>query len=79
VVASSTMAGNLGYQSAFTEFNTGRVNLAARWYNPDTGQFDNHDTVSNNPVPDGASADAYAYASDNSSGSYDLVTLLTKQ
>src|SRR5207248_4099464 len=44
VVTSSNMAGNLGYQSAFTETTSGRVNMAARWYNPATGQFDNHDT-----------------------------------
>src|SRR5581483_5658727 len=63
--ATAGMIGNLGFQSGFTEFNTGRVNMAARWYNPATGQFDNRDTASNNPVPIEANANQYAYANDN--------------
>src|SRR5262249_42363849 len=65
IVSTSGMAGNLGYQSAFTENSSGRVNMAARWYNPNTGQFDNRDTTTNNPTPNSANADGYAYASDN--------------
>src|SRR5205814_2922294 len=34
VVANSNLVGNLGYQSEFTESASGRVNMAARWYNP---------------------------------------------
>jgi RHS repeat-associated protein len=64
-VASANLAGNLGYQSEFTESSSGRVNMAARWYNPNTGQFDNHDSVRNSPTPDSANANAYAYANGN--------------
>ncbi len=65
VVASSGATGNLGYQSGWTEQSSGRVNMAARWYNPNTGQFDNRDTAGNNPTPDPVAADRYAYANDN--------------
>src|SRR5215813_10358531 len=59
------MTGNIGYQSDFTENSSGRVNMAARWYNPNTGQFDNRDPASNNPTPNSANADRYTYANGN--------------
>src|SRR5256714_1815900 len=59
------MVGTVGYQSAFTETTSGRVNMAARWYNPATGQFDNRDAVGNNPTPNSANANRYAYANNN--------------
>ncbi|MEV6631744.1 LamG-like jellyroll fold domain-containing protein [Actinoplanes sp. NPDC051470] len=62
---SAGMAGSLGFQQEWTDTATGRVNMHARWYNPDTGQFDSRDSVSNNPVPDPVSANRFAYA-DNS-------------
>ncbi len=65
VLASTTMAGSLGYQSEWTDPATGRVNMLARWYNPDTGQFDTRDTAENNPVPDSVDANRFAYADDN--------------
>jgi large repetitive protein len=65
VLASNTPAGNLGYQSGWTEASSGRVNMSARWYNPASGQFDNRDSFANSPVPDGVNADRYAYANDN--------------
>jgi large repetitive protein len=65
IAATAGMTGNLGYQSAFTELNTGRVNMAARWYNPNSGQFDNRDTANNNPTPNEADANRYAYADDD--------------
>ncbi len=65
VQTTAGMIGNLGYQSEYTESTTGRVNMAARWYNSGTGQFDNRDTVSNNPVPDSVSANRYQYADAN--------------
>jgi hypothetical protein len=39
VLASAGLTGQLGYQSEWTESLTGRVNMLARWYNTDTGQF----------------------------------------
>ncbi|GLY97831.1 hypothetical protein Acsp02_50850 [Actinoplanes sp. NBRC 103695] len=62
---SSGMAGSLGFQQEYTDSATGRVNMHARWYNPDTGQFDSRDSVANDPVPDSVSANRFAYA-DNS-------------
>ncbi|GAA2909869.1 hypothetical protein Acy02nite_89410 [Actinoplanes cyaneus] len=59
------MIGNLGYQSEYTETSTGRVNMAARWYNTGTGQFDNRDTMANSPVPDSINANRYQYGSAN--------------
>ncbi|MEV0272866.1 LamG-like jellyroll fold domain-containing protein [Hamadaea sp. NPDC050747] len=60
----SNMLGSLGYQSEWTDTSTGRVNMAARWYNPATGQFDSRDSYSNNPSPS-VSANRYAYANAN--------------
>jgi RHS repeat-associated protein len=61
VLANSGKVGNLGYQSEWTDATTNRVNMHARWYNPATGQFDNRDTVDNNPVPDSIDANHYQY------------------
>ncbi|HEY0806199.1 MAG TPA: RHS repeat-associated core domain-containing protein, partial [Pseudonocardiaceae bacterium] len=65
VLATNSQPGQLGYQSGWTDRSTGKVNMAARWYNPATGQFMNRDTVSNNPVPNSAAANPFAYVSDN--------------
>ncbi|MFD6756630.1 hypothetical protein [Micromonospora gifhornensis] len=46
------LLGQLGYQSEWTDALTNRVNMHARWYNTDTGQFDTRDTANNSPVPD---------------------------
>ncbi len=63
--STSALAGSLGYQSQYTSPVTGQTSMGARWYNPANGGFGNKDTVSNNPVPDSASASPYAYAADN--------------
>jgi hypothetical protein len=36
--------------------------MHARWYNPDTGQFDTRDPVDLSPIPDSIRANRYAYA-----------------
>ncbi|MFF9277608.1 LamG-like jellyroll fold domain-containing protein [Streptomyces griseosporeus] len=59
------MLGNLGYQSGWTDPQTAKVNMAARWYSPQTGQFNSRDTVSNDPLPVSANANQYAYANGN--------------
>jgi RHS repeat-associated protein len=56
---------SLGYQSEYTRATTGKVNMAARWYNPATGQFTSKDAQSNSPVPDSANANPFAYANGN--------------
>ncbi|MEV7770029.1 LamG-like jellyroll fold domain-containing protein [Kitasatospora sp. NPDC086791] len=63
--ASGASIGQLGYQSGWTEQSTGRVNMAARWYNPGTGQFMNKDTWSLSPTPNSAAGNPFAYAGDN--------------
>ncbi|WKX09807.1 LamG-like jellyroll fold domain-containing protein [Streptomyces sp. NL15-2K] len=63
--ASVGMLGNLGYQSGWTDPATAQVNMAARWYSPQTGQFSSRDTVSNDPLPASVNANQYAYANQN--------------
>ncbi|MFD3530054.1 LamG-like jellyroll fold domain-containing protein [Streptomyces sp. NPDC058664] len=65
VVQSSMMLGALGYQSGWTDPSTAKVNMAARWYSPETGQFNSRDTVSLSGVPNSISANRYAYADGN--------------
>ncbi|WP_198041351.1 LamG-like jellyroll fold domain-containing protein [Micromonospora chokoriensis] len=65
VTATSGMAGSLGYQSEWTDKTTGRVNMLARWYNPDTAQFDSRDTVANSPLPDSVTANRFQYGDAN--------------
>ena len=65
VLAKTGLVGSLGYQSEYTEQVTGRVNMLARWYNTDTGQFDTRDTVSNNPIPASINANRYQYGDGN--------------
>ncbi|MFC1434545.1 LamG-like jellyroll fold domain-containing protein [Streptacidiphilus sp. N1-3] len=59
------LQGHLGYQSGWTDSATGKVDMAARWYNPATGQFMNKDTMSLNPTPNSAAANPFAYVDDN--------------
>ncbi|WP_342748541.1 LamG-like jellyroll fold domain-containing protein [Streptomyces thermovulgaris] len=65
VVLSAGMQGHLGYQSGWTDPATAKVNMAARWYSPQTGQFNSRDTVSNDPLPASVNANQYAYANQN--------------
>ncbi|MGC4894196.1 LamG-like jellyroll fold domain-containing protein [Micromonospora sp. DT31] len=65
VLATSGAVGSLGYQSEWTDTLTGRVNMLARWYNTETGQFDTRDTVSNSPVPDSVNANRFQYGDAN--------------
>jgi RHS repeat-associated protein len=65
VTATTGMVGNLGYQSEWTEALTGRVNMHARWYNSDTGQFDTRDSMSVAPVPDSIRANRFQYGDGN--------------
>ena len=64
-IGTRTVLGNLGYQSEYTDTSSGKVNMAARWYNPATGQFTSRDTVQNNPVPNSAAANPFAYGNDD--------------
>jgi RHS repeat-associated protein len=64
-IASSNAKGNLGYQSGWTDSSNGTVNMAARWYNPSTGQFSTRDSANLNPAANPTVANRYAYANDN--------------
>ncbi|MDJ0344659.1 RHS repeat-associated core domain-containing protein [Streptomyces sp. H10-C2] len=65
VTANGALFGHLGFQSGWTESDTGKVGTASRWYNPATGTFMNKDSVSLNPVPNSVSANPFAYVNDN--------------
>ncbi|WP_436532489.1 LamG-like jellyroll fold domain-containing protein [Actinoplanes sp. HUAS TT8] len=65
VVAQSGHVGNLGFQQEYTEPATGRVNMHARWYNPDTGQFDTRDSADLSPAGQSANANRYGYGNGN--------------
>lgn len=64
-VQSTGALGHLGYQSGWTDPETSKVNMAARWYSPATGQFNSRDTVGLDPVGTSVSANRYAYGDDN--------------
>ncbi|MFC3572429.1 LamG-like jellyroll fold domain-containing protein [Streptomyces yaanensis] len=65
VTATSNAFGLLGFQSGWTDPGTSKVNMAARWYNPDAGQFMNKDTLAVDPAPDSAAANPFAYVGDD--------------
>ncbi|WP_189137129.1 RHS repeat-associated core domain-containing protein [Nonomuraea glycinis] len=52
---------NLGYQGAYTDPDTGKVNMHARWYQPGTGTFTSRDTMTLSPSPS-VQANRYTYA-----------------
>ncbi|TMR94591.1 RHS repeat-associated core domain-containing protein [Nonomuraea basaltis] len=54
----------LGYQGAYTDPDSGKVNMAARWYQPTTGSFVSRDTLTQSPDPS-IQLNRYAYANDN--------------
>ncbi|MEV7907988.1 RHS repeat protein, partial [Streptomyces anulatus] len=41
----------LGYQGEYTDPDTGKVNMHARWYQPGTGAFTSRDTTDLDPTP----------------------------
>jgi RHS repeat-associated protein len=51
----------LGYQGEYTDPDTGKVNMHARWYQPGTGTFTSRDTATLNPSPS-VQANRYTYA-----------------
>ncbi|MET7484287.1 LamG-like jellyroll fold domain-containing protein [Streptomyces sp. NPDC005538] len=65
VTAIASLIGHLGFQSGWTEPGTGDVGTASRWYNPDTGQFLNKDSSSQDATPDSVAANPFAYVDDN--------------
>ncbi|MGR6921114.1 RHS repeat-associated core domain-containing protein [[Actinomadura] parvosata] len=52
---------SLGYQGEYTDPDTGKVNMHARWYQPGTGTFSSRDTATLNPSPS-VQTNRYTYA-----------------
>ncbi|MEV0582658.1 LamG-like jellyroll fold domain-containing protein [Nonomuraea sp. NPDC050310] len=52
---------SLGYQGSYTDPDTGKVNMHARWYAPELGAFTSRDSMSLDPSPS-VQANRYAYA-----------------
>ncbi|WP_187414889.1 polymorphic toxin-type HINT domain-containing protein [Nonomuraea sp. PA05] len=52
---------NLGYQGEYTDPDSGKVNMHARWYQPGTGTFTSRDTAALAPSPS-VQANRYTYA-----------------
>ncbi|WP_343244633.1 LamG-like jellyroll fold domain-containing protein [Streptomyces sp. SID11385] len=50
----------VGYQSGWTDPDNGDVNMASRWYSPETGGFDSRDTWQLDATPSGQ-ANRYSY------------------
>ncbi|MEU7745367.1 LamG-like jellyroll fold domain-containing protein [Nonomuraea sp. NPDC049158] len=61
VVANSGTKRDVGYQGGWTDPATGKVNMAARWYDPGTGAFPSRDTLDVNPMPS-AKGNRFTYA-----------------
>ncbi|MFE3198092.1 LamG-like jellyroll fold domain-containing protein [Embleya sp. NPDC059237] len=64
VLSSSGPRTSVGYQSGWTDAGSGKVNMAARWYDPSTGAFASRDGVTLDPSAS-TNANRYAYASGN--------------
>lgn len=56
---------NIGYQSGWTDPQTGQVNAAARWYRPGTSTFLSRDTLTITPSSTTDEAHRYAYGVNN--------------
>ncbi|MFJ4468057.1 LamG-like jellyroll fold domain-containing protein [Streptomyces sp. NPDC089424] len=60
----------VGYQSGWTDPATGDVDMAARWYQPDTGSFASRDTWQLDPDPS-VQANRYTYGNADPLGNTD--------
>ncbi|MEV4400233.1 RHS repeat-associated core domain-containing protein [Nonomuraea sp. NPDC049607] len=61
VTAQTGTKAQLGYQGEYTDPDTGKVNMHARWYQPGTGTFASRDTATLDPTPS-VQANRYTYA-----------------
>ena len=64
VVARTGTARRMGFQGEYTDPDTGKVNMLARWYVPGTGGFASRDTADLDPDPS-IQLNRYAYANGN--------------
>ncbi|MDA0638680.1 hypothetical protein OUY22_35170 [Nonomuraea sp. MCN248] len=61
ISAETGQKASLGYQSEYTDPDTGKVNMHARWYQPGTGTFTSRDTATLDPSPS-VQSNRYTYA-----------------
>ncbi|WP_443156296.1 LamG-like jellyroll fold domain-containing protein [Nonomuraea sp. KM88] len=61
VTAQTGTTTNLGYQGEYTDPDTGKVNMHARWYQPGTATFTSRDTMTLDPNPS-IQTNRYTYA-----------------
>ncbi|TMR97992.1 LamG-like jellyroll fold domain-containing protein [Nonomuraea basaltis] len=61
VTAQTGAKTQLGYQGEYTDPDTGKVNMHARWYQPGSGTFTSRDTATLTPNPS-VQANRYTYA-----------------
>ncbi|MGW4795593.1 RHS repeat domain-containing protein [Nonomuraea sp. NPDC004297] len=61
VTSQSGTKTQLGYQGEYTDPETGKVNMHARWYQPGTGTFISRDPMTLEPIPS-VQANHYTYA-----------------
>ncbi|MEU6712779.1 RHS repeat-associated core domain-containing protein, partial [Nonomuraea sp. NPDC046802] len=61
VIAQTGVKTRLGYQGEYTDPDTGKVNMHARWYQPGTSTFTSRDTATLTPSPS-VQANRYTYA-----------------
>lgn len=71
LVTGRTLAGGLGFQSGWTDSQSGRVDMLSRWYDPTNGQFISRDRTNLSPAPNSVSANRFAYVNDNPMGGTD--------
>ncbi|MEV7969978.1 polymorphic toxin-type HINT domain-containing protein [Sphaerisporangium sp. NPDC088356] len=64
VIAQTGTRRSLGYQGEWTDPETGKVNMNARWYQPGTGGFTSRDDWNLSPDPSGR-LNRYSYANGN--------------
>ncbi|GGO81389.1 RHS repeat-associated core domain-containing protein [Nonomuraea cavernae] len=64
VTAQTGAPTKLGYQGEYTDPDTGKVNMHARWYQPGTGSFASRDTWTLRPRPS-VQANRYTYGNAN--------------
>jgi RHS repeat-associated protein len=74
----ATMPGALGYQSGWTDPDTGQVDMWHRRYDPTTSTFDSRDVTDNDPTPASVGGNRYAYALDSPLGRTDPTGLTSE-
>ncbi|MDX8048572.1 LamG-like jellyroll fold domain-containing protein [Lentzea sp. BCCO 10_0798] len=70
VLASTGTRSSLGFQSDYTDPDSGEVDMGARWYDPAAGAFTSRDDISLPTAPSGG-ANRFTYGNGDPVGNYD--------